>query len=279
MESGMKPVGCTDVRQRITSDAPLDAPEVVAHLRDCEPCSELAAEGGRLGQGLGTVGEPELDIDALLEGTRNELEEESGVLDRLRSLPTPTRWVGLVAFIVVVCVGVLFGTPRPDLHVFPMSRMLLGLAGLGAAALGALYVFFRPAYRPSSSGTWKVLVALAILVPIAFTVLPPSHHAHPASLEGVGDDLVARAVACFLFGTGCAVPVAVAAWLFARRGGVRMAMVAAAMAAAAGIGNIALLLHCPLTAVVHRVAGHASVAVVFFLLSAGISVFLATRKK
>ena len=279
MESGMDPVGCNDVRQRITSGSPLDAPEVAAHLRDCEPCSELAADGGWLGQGLGAVGEPELDVGALLDGTRAEVERESGALERLRSLPTSTRWLGLLVLIVVVSVGVLLGTPRADLAVFPLARMLLGLVALGAAALGALFVYFRPAYRPSLSGSWHLLVAFAVLVPIGLALLPPAHHAHPASLEGVGDDLVARAVACFLFGTGSAIPVAVASWLFARRGGLRRATVAAAMAAAAGIGNIALLLHCPLTAVVHRVAGHASVAVVFFLLSAGISVFLATRKK
>jgi predicted anti-sigma-YlaC factor YlaD len=272
----MDSVDCSVVRTRLVSGEPLEGEGVDAHLGACEGCSALVADAAGLAEQLresALIAPPSVPEDPVLENVR----DEQGVFDRLRAMPTRARATAVGVLIALVSVAVALGTPRADLGVFPIDRLLTGLGLLVVGITAGFVVALHPAYRAFRLGRAAIAVLLACAIPVALALFPPAHEAHPASLAGVDDDLVKRAMACFLFGTACAVPIVIAGWVWARRGLRRGWVAASAWVAAAAVGNLALLLHCPLTAVVHRTAGHASIALVFALL--GMAAYAGLRRR
>jgi hypothetical protein len=103
------------------------------------------------------------------------------------------------------------------------------------------------------------LAALAFALPLILALRPRAHVDHPASLAGVGDDFLHRAAACCLYGTLLAIPWLVLCWALDRSEH-RSAPNALLAAGAAGVAaNLALELHCPITARSHLALGHAGV--------------------
>lgn len=231
-------------------------------MRECPGCAELVADEGLLGLELGRAGSggAELDIGALLQRVEGEIARERGTIAWLRSRPTPLRVMLGVAGAALVALGVVLLRHRVDLAVYPLGRLV---AAVGAYALLA-GVAVRSALRPLQQHALprlfhRTVIAAAVLVPFAVAASPAAHFVHPASLAGAGDDLLPRAVQCFLFGGAVALPAL--GLLFALDRGAHHAWsTALASAAAAGlIGILALELHCPITHPIHLVAGHATV--------------------
>lgn len=262
---------CTEARQRIL-DAEMAAEGLREHLETCPACTALARDGGALARLLadGDTEPPAAPPPELLAAVQQDLARERGPLARLRSLATPARVaLALAGGLVILGVGVL--KLRPDLGVYPLLRFALELGALGVIGLGAGWLWLRPLHRPALPA-WlaAALVLLALALPWALSALPAAHTAHPASLAGAGDDLVSRAVACFLHGSMLALPLALFLALLGRgtRRLVRYAVLPAAAGALAGL--VSLNLHCPLTAPVHLLAGHAPIVLVLVLLAVAV---------
>lgn len=262
---------CLEARQRILDN---DAAEegLRGHLASCPACAELAEDGGALARLLADSqsGQDEAPPSGLLAAVQKDLALEQRLTARLRSLATPSRAaLALASGLVILVVGLL--KLRPDLGVYPLLRLVLELGSLGLVGLGAGWLWLRPLHRPALPG-WLAftLVLLALLLPWALSALPTAHTAHHASLAGTGDDLVRRAVACFLFGSLLALPLALFLALLGRgaRRLVRLAVLPAAAGAVAGL--VSLNLHCPLTSPVHLLAGHAPIVLVMVLLVAAV---------
>ncbi len=209
-------------------------------------------------------------MDEVFAVTSEAIAAEDGPLARVRAWPTRTRVAVVVAAGLAIALAVLVVTPRADLVVFPLKRLVGVLLALSMAMGGAMALGLAPLARASSPARVRVLAALAWLVPIAVALLPPAHAHHPASLAGVGADLVPRALACFAFGLGTGIPLGLVAWLVARPGFAASRIRVGLLVLAAAMGSLALVLHCPLTAVVHQAAGHATVAVALALVAVGV---------
>lgn len=209
-----------------------------------------------------------MDMESLLAATEQSIaEDQRGRLDRLRSWSTGRRMWVLVGAVVTLSIAVVLGTPRADLAVFPVTRLVLALALLSVAVGLGIYGAMQSIGRASQPMRAAVAAGFGFAIPIALALFPPAHVHHPESLLGVGDDFVARARACFFFGMGTGLPLLVAGGLLARRGFRAERVRVALLVLGSAVGNLTLLFHCPLTAVVHRVAGHAAVSAVLLLVA------------
>lgn len=197
------------------------------------------------------------------------LEGERGV-GALRSLSTPVRLTIAVVMVVLIIVGVLVATPRVDLGVIPVGRLIADLILLGGPLVLLVATFMHPLHRPPLGRVLRgVVIALAVFVVLASVLLPPAHLAHPASLEGLGDDYVKRAFSCFAFGVVVGLPMVFAVRLLGRsgRGAGRFVPTVLVAAIAVLVGCLGLYLHCPITAPRHLVAGHATVWLPFAIVA------------
>ncbi|MEM6296703.1 MAG: hypothetical protein AAGA54_35880, partial [Myxococcota bacterium] len=145
-----------------------------------------------------------------------------------------------------------------DLGVYPGVRMVLDL-GLLLIPLGfALIAFLRPLTQPELA-SWKraLLMVGGVVAVVLLAGLPAAHHDHPASLEGIGEDFIPRARACFMFGTAF---TALALFGLGALSRSRWWLPGSLGIWASGlIGLIALYFHCPITHPSHLLFGHATV--------------------
>lgn len=216
-----------------------------------------------------------------LQQLRDRLDDERGWRGSLRSLPTPLRLLAclLVLALSALAVGLLLR--RSDFPVYPALLMAMSVAALAAFALLSARAFLWPlhALEPSrmAAGIWLLL---GLGFPVLLALLPEAHgfvHEHPESFEGRGADFWPRAAACLVFGLVTSLPLLALVLLADRRERPRAGRLAFAAAAAGLAANLTLLLHCPLVARGHLLAGHAGVGVVFLLLL-GAAAFLRARK-
>jgi hypothetical protein len=257
---------CKDVHQRIVEGGPLDDASVRAHVEGCPACAELVAAGAVLGAALAAEASSELpSADAIEDATMRQVEAAPGFAGRIRELATPWRAMVFAVGALIGVAIVLATSMRVDMAVFPTARLVINLGVLGALVLWGGALLLRPLHRPPPKAWMRNLLPwAAVLAPFVLAALPAAHEAHAASLEGTGDDLVRRAAACFMYGSAFSIPIAVVAWLTERSAFRASGTVTFALLAAAAVGNIVLVLHCPLTAPVHRLGGHATIAVAFF---------------
>lgn len=193
----------------------------------------------------------------------DELGRERGIRARLRELPTKARnvWLGLVT--VLILLVNLVALPRPDLRMIPIERLTVDLTLYGVPLVVVWMLVLRPLHQPRlTRAAW--LTGLVGIVAVALVAsLPPAHTDHPASLAGTGDDFLARARGCFLFGTAMALPVLLCARALMRDDGSLWSVGGLLAVFAALVGNVSLYLHCPIVASEHLWAGHVAVLVPF----------------
>lgn len=232
--------------------------------------------GAKLADLASTTGpEPSAELLAAVEG---RIEAERGPIAWLRSRPTGTR-IGLGLGLAIALVAFnLVGSPRPDLAVYPVVRMVVEV-GLFAALIGYAVRLSLPELqsRLTPAQTRLVLVGVAAIVPIVAAFLPAAHDAHPSIWEGAGDDFVPRAVACFGYGMAMGLPVLVVLRFLER--GEHRAWIGAALAATAGglVAQLSLHLHCAIAYPPHLIAGHVTVTVVMLAAYIGLSRLIPSR--
>jgi hypothetical protein len=203
-----------------------------------------------------------MDLSSLERAVRADLERERGAVAWLRSRSTPVRVALAVGFGVLVGALTVLLAARHDLHAMPPARLALSVAWFGIASGTCAWLALRPLFlAPPSRGLVAAVAAFAFAGPVVTALLPelPTtayHHAYRAGLAGM---------ACFSIGAA----VSALALLFARaldRGGSRAGGQLVLAAAAAGlVGNLALVLHCPLNHPGHLLLGHATVPLAVLL--------------
>jgi hypothetical protein len=200
------------------------------------------------------------DAAALPSDLDRVLVAERGVVAWLRSRTTAQRVLLAVALVLLWVGVVLVVTRRPDLGVLPTTRLLLDLVLLAAPLPVAVFVALRPLHRPPLP-TWvhALVLAAGALGLVVFASLPMAHHHHPASLVGVGDDFLRRAIACFAFGSIFGALTLVGLRVLSRGSGRLLVPTIAVAVGSALAGALALYFHCPITQPLHLLAGHTTV--------------------
>jgi len=256
---------CKDLRDAVQAGSE-PSPTMLDHAAECAPCAEILLDDATLGKRLGfeAASDPSgQELAQLLSGLQSDLARESGPRAWLRSRPTVLRAALLLC--VMVSIGFLHvgRLLRPDAAVYPSGRLGLELSVLGLIAIASVVVGLRPYFKTNAPLALTVgAAALAALMPVASIAMGPAHAAHDASLAGIGDALLPRAVGCLVYGLVFALPVGLVAWLVDRGPAARAAV---PFAGAATIGaNLALWLHCPITHGIHIALGHVPLGLCLF---------------
>lgn len=268
-------LGCDRARHLIASTerSPADELALGEHLRYCPACACLAADGGalalRLSRASSTKEVDEADLAPVLAGLERSLTAEQSLAGRLRSLSTRVRALlaAIAASLIVLVAGLL--PLRPDLSVYPPLRLSLELGLVAAMATGAAWLWLRPLFRsPLRRWIAPSIAASSLVLPWLIAAAPAAHRAHPASLAGTGDDLVARALACLLYGGVWGALLALGSRAIGRTPTAPPRLRVFGAVAGALVGLLSLQLHCPLTSPVHLLAGHAPVPMLLVVLFA-----------
>lgn len=200
-------------------------------------------------------------LAALRARVDEDLEREQGLLATLRALPTPQR-IGLV----VILTGLLMGltavvTPRGEMADYPVVRMVVVLAVMGAVMAVAVWRLLRPLHlpKPSSTATRLLLVA-GVLAPTVAALWPV--YGHAGHDPGHGLSFAMGCGQCMAFGAVMGAPVLALATMLRRAKVDGAAVVALAGVAAGLVGNLTLQLHCPVTDPLHLLLAHASLALI-----------------
>lgn len=208
-----------------------------------------------------------VEIGALFEELDRRIACERGLSAWLRSRPTWQRATLALAVIAAPALLVAETQLRPDMSVYPTSRMATMLLSLTVLLAFTLAVALRPLQRPAPAPLLTSLTVVGSLLGLlGLSLLPEAHHAHPASLvhgQGVLAQLL-RAAPCFVI--GLLVGSVIYALLVALdRGGHRRDTLFALCSGLAA--NLSLQLLCPVTAPVHMVLGHFGVALGLLVLA------------
>jgi hypothetical protein len=252
---------CAQMRQIVLGGGDLASPEAQRHLDECPACRELAVDGGALARFLAAA-EPAREATPvpLFQDLEQQMVGETGFLGRLRSLPSATRWT-LVCAALLIPVVIGLAMLRPDIAAYSPARMAFEICALGGLALASCWFWLRPLYRqqPRDGALFAILTA-GLLVPWVLSALP-------ALLPGSSPALaLGRPAICFVMGSAFALPIIAVVGGLGRRGrGVAGFAILPALAGALA-GLVGLELHCPNSAPIHLLAGHAPIALVLPLL-------------
>jgi hypothetical protein len=264
---------CHEAEIIITGGAP-DSPELKRHLASCPACAALAQDRGRLAERLEearseSAGVATDGLEDLESAVMQQVARERGIITRLRQISSGRRIVMLLACVAAVVLAGGLRAARPDLSLYPPFRMVLELGALLGLVVLAAMAWLRPLHRPRLRRRFLLLLGAACLgLPWALAALPAAHANHPASLAGTGVDLLPRAAACLTYAVALAAPLLLAGGLLSRRPRSSPGQVLVLGAAAGLAGLAALHLHCPITASLHLLMGHAPVAMVVGTLAA-----------
>ena len=211
------------------------------------------------------------ELEALFASLEQEVQRERGLPAFLRSRSTVVRNALLASVAGAVVLLAYLAFARPDLSAYPLGRMatVLAIAGLGAFA--SLRLALRPVYQaPAPSWLLPLIASLSLCGLAAVYMMPALPALDAAHVPEPGLDAALHLAAPCL-GIGLLITLGlVGLWWLLDRGGARRGLAAAA---AAGLtANLALQLHCPITAPGHLLLGHLGVALVI------LGVALAARK-
>jgi hypothetical protein len=169
----------------------------------------------------------------------------------------------LAALLIAGFAALAFGVmPRPDLARLPPQRLLATLAVFALLTGAALLLALRPLHRPPPPRYLVVVwITSGLVLPFLVAAAPEQMPMHAASSVGRGAELWSHALPCFGAGSIVAVTVVMVVGLLDR--GRQLAIVPVLGAALAGglAANLALQLHCPITAIEHLLLGHALIVV------------------
>jgi hypothetical protein len=239
---------CVDIREALFSGRPLSASEA-EHAASCPVCSQALPEGD--------AAEPAGKLFAEVEAA---VQEERGPAAWLRSLPTPVRvFIGIDVAAVAVGMTTLIW-PRSAYGPVPTARIVTAVVVLGTLYVLVLRQALRPLQAaPANRRHVAAIFAAGLVVPLLFAIFPADGPADTAY------QAMRTAAACFWFGAAPGAVLVMALRLLDR--GAHAVGDVALLAAVGGglVGNAALELHCPSTAPLHLLLGHATVGVALVL--------------
>jgi hypothetical protein len=245
-------VNCVDVREARLRGTPLSA-EAAAHASECPICSADTEEG---------AGETS-ELDELFRDIETKLGHEKGVLGWARSRSTTTRLLIAASAVTGLTALSAVGIPRTRFAPLPTERVVVVMGALAVLAAMMLRVGLRPAQTQAPPDrSLFIIVAAGLLLPVVTAFLPPG--AHPFH-EYVQYTQTEATIGCFVIGavTGALVVFVLRA-LDRTAHDSRPARVLAAVTGGVA-GNLALELHCPVTAPAHLLLGHATVGMMLVL--------------
>ena len=255
-------MNCDQLRDHLLEGGVTDAPEAQRHAAECSACQELIS-AQILVETLRAPNVAELEgLTTLQHEVRAELARETGMLTRLKSLPTRTR-LGL-ALALGVLIALVEGTllARIDMPLVPMRHLLPWVSLLGLLVVAASWAALRPLFRQALPRSVEVgLLVVCVSVPIGLSFVQPET-GHPAGIKGSGPDLLRYVSTCLVHGLTLATLV----WLAFRaldRQALKSGLspLTAGMAAAV-VATLGLQLHCAIPTAAHWLLGHASVGAV-----------------
>jgi hypothetical protein len=272
-------IECRHVHERIRARGPLEG-ELQEHARACPACAELLGHDAALGDSLveaeARLAEATIaDADPMLDQfdqLEQALARPPSMIERVRQTSTRTRSLALagMATAILALAGVTLSWIDFDRH--PLPHLLGSIAALVAAALAGGAVVLRPIHRrPLPGWLLGVLAGFAVLTPGVIASMPTVPPDHPSAQLGIGEQLLGAALGCFMIGMGFALLLVGAAWMVERSGLRRRAAMVLGLVGAAALGNLVLVLHCPIVAPAHKLLGHASISVVLLAAAVGVA--------
>ncbi|MEM7158290.1 MAG: hypothetical protein AAF799_35955 [Myxococcota bacterium] len=261
---------CQQVHAIMREGGSVEGTDLESHVNGCPACAELIDGGPTFADALDASAEPpsaEAQLDGLWAEIDASIEEEQGPASWIHSRSTPARVAMVAGMVVAVIAFVLVAWARLDLSVYPLGRLALDLSVLTLPVLVILAIVMRPLHR-SAWPRWVEFLALALAVGAVLVgpMLMPAHHDHPASMGGVGDALIPRAVLCISVGTLLGLPILVILGFVSRSRGPFGMPRGLAVVLAGSVGCLGVFLHCPLVEPQHLLFGHASVLAGFIAL-------------
>ncbi|MBX2813027.1 MAG: DUF1109 family protein [Myxococcales bacterium] len=196
------------------------------------------------------------ELQTLISDVESELRQERGGFSYLRCLPSSLR-VGLglgVSALVVAVVSIWL--PRTDLSEVFLARLLIILGVLGILLGASVWYGLHPLHRPPLPRGYDKLLVVVSLVSLVVLAYWPLAIPMPSKPDDWG-----HAVPCLFMGTLFGLPVYLVLRLLDRGGRPIAAFLAAASAALAANGALALF--CDNTSIGHVLRGHASVGFLF----------------
>jgi hypothetical protein len=247
------------------------------HVRECPACAELLGHDGKLGH---TLADAEIDaseaaivdVDGMFGQLEQQLARPSSLVERVRQASTRTRTLALAGMAAAIVAISSVTLSLIDFGHYPLPHLLGSMAALVAAALAAGAVVLRPIHRsPVPGWVLGVLAGFAVITPVVIASVSTVPNEHPSARIGTGEQLFAGALSCFTIGISFALLLVGAAWLVERSGLRRRAAMVLGLVGAGALGNLALVLHCPIVAPAHKLLGHASISAVLLAAAAGLA--------
>lgn len=252
---------CAEIRSGFVSGRVPDGPAVTSHVQACPHCRVLFESDARLGRqlALGVLEVPE--PGELFRAVSLDLEGETGLRSRMRSLSTSTRATALLMLAVMLAGGQLLLNRRQDFASYS-PLVFWGISLILFVALGAgAWRLARGPLLPLDSSRARWPLPLLLMLPALLALLAPLG-ASPRGLREEGADW-GRPAACFSYGAVLVVPLLLWWWLGERRAAVPLAGLLTASAVAGLSANLLLHAHCSSVHWGHLLLGHASIGVVW----------------
>lgn len=238
------------------------------HLQRCASCTAFAEahEMMRNFESQETLSDQSLPLDQLFEDINAQLSSQTSVRRRLSALSSSRR-IALMIIISAFVLGAVFVLVRRlDWFLYPAPRLMFELGFLIVLFVVYLWTVIRPLHLSPLRRGARVLPLIAVLVVIlAPLALPLAHQALPESLRGVGEDLAARALACFFWGIGVSGIIGIASYLFMRGARGISSMRIGYWLLAGLFAELALHIHCPLVHPLHIALGHLTIIPAFLV--------------
>lgn len=278
-------VECRQVHERLRGRGrePIGDDALQEHVRACSACAELLEQPGH-GAALGhLLADAEVagaavaivDVDRMFGQLEQQLARPPSLVERVRQASTRTRSLTLagISTAILALAGVTLSWVDFSSHPLPQLLGSIGsIMALVAAALAAGAVVLRPIHqRPLPGWLLGVLAGFAVITPGVIASVPTVGHHHPGAQVGTGEQLFAAALGCFTIGMSFALLLVGAAWLVERSGLRRRAATVLGLVGAGALGNLVLVLHCPIVAPAHKLLGHASISTVLLAAAAGVA--------
>jgi hypothetical protein len=277
-------IECRQVHGVIRERGRLEA-ALQAHVQACSACAALLEQGATLAHTLvdAEVGASEVtmsDVDRMFGQLEQQLARPPSLVERVRQASTRTRSLALAGMATAILALASGTLSQVDLASVPLPYLLGSITALLAAALAAGTVVLRPIHRsPLPGWVLGVLAGFAVLTPSVIASVPTGPQDHPSAQLGTGEPLFGAALSCFTVGMIFALLLVGAAWLVERSGLRRRAATVLGLVGAGALGNLVLVLHCPIVAPAHKLLGHASISAVLLAAAAGVAFVLIRARR